>query len=82
MPRGPRGERRPADVVSCAVTVARIATGEDEETKLYKHPGKRKGGTAGGRSRANVLTKERRQAIARKGAEARWGAPMESEEAE
>ena len=31
MPRGPNGERRPADVVRCAVTVAKIATGEIEE---------------------------------------------------
>ena len=31
MPRGPNGERRPADVVGCAVTVAKIATGELEE---------------------------------------------------
>ena len=31
MPRGPNGERRPADVVGCAVTVAKIATGEIEE---------------------------------------------------
>ena len=28
MPKGPRGELSPADVVSCAVTVAKIATGE------------------------------------------------------
>ena len=26
MPKGPRGERRPADVVGCAVKVARIAS--------------------------------------------------------
>ena len=31
MPRGPNGERRPADAVGCAVTVAKIATGEIEE---------------------------------------------------
>ena len=30
MPRGPKGEHRPADVVGCAVTVAKIATGERE----------------------------------------------------
>ena len=28
MPRGPNGEKRPADVNICAVTVAKIATGE------------------------------------------------------
>ena len=31
MPRGPNGERRPADVVGCAVHVMKIATGEIEE---------------------------------------------------
>ena len=31
MPKGPRGEKRPADVVGCAVMVAKIATGEIEE---------------------------------------------------
>ena len=32
MPRGPRGEKRPADVVRAAVMVGRIATGEVEDT--------------------------------------------------
>lgn len=50
MPRGPNGERRPADVASCAVTVARIATGEDEETS-YTQPSKRESGLAGGKAR-------------------------------
>ena len=31
MPRGPRGEKRPGDVVGCAVKVAKIDTGEVEE---------------------------------------------------
>jgi hypothetical protein len=31
MPRGPKGERRPADVIGNAVHVMRIATGEIEE---------------------------------------------------
>jgi hypothetical protein len=30
MPRGPRGEKRPADVIGAAVIVGRIATGEIE----------------------------------------------------
>jgi hypothetical protein len=33
MPRGPRGERRPADVVGTAVKVAKIATGQIEEDR-------------------------------------------------
>lgn len=32
MPRGPKGEKRPADVVSNAVLVMNIATGEVEAT--------------------------------------------------
>jgi hypothetical protein len=31
MPRGPKGEKRPADVIRAAVMVGRIATGEIEE---------------------------------------------------
>ena len=31
MPKGPRGEKRPADVIGAAVKVAKIATGEIEE---------------------------------------------------
>ena len=31
MPRGPKGEKRPADVIGAAVMVAKIATGEIEE---------------------------------------------------
>ena len=31
MPTGPKGEKRPADVVANAVRVMRIATGEEEE---------------------------------------------------
>ena len=68
MPRGPNGEKRPADVIGCVVTVMRIATGEIEDTG-YKQPGKRKGGEA----RAKALTQEERGKIARQGAAARWG---------
>jgi hypothetical protein len=31
MPRGPKGERRPADVIGNAVKVMRIATGEEPQ---------------------------------------------------
>ena len=31
MPKGPKGEKRPADVVGAAIKVAKIATGEVEE---------------------------------------------------
>ena len=72
MPRGPRGERRPADVVGCAVRVAKIATGEIEE-QLGKVPGRRKSDQAGAAARAETLTADQRSAIAKKAAAARWG---------
>lgn len=31
MPKGPKGEKRPADVIANAIKVARLATGEEEE---------------------------------------------------
>jgi hypothetical protein len=33
MPRGPRGEKRPADVIGNAVKVMRIATGEEQDER-------------------------------------------------
>ncbi len=32
MPKGPRGEKRPADVIGRAIHIMRIATGEIEES--------------------------------------------------
>ena len=73
MPRGPNGERRPADVIGNAVHVARIATGEIEDTKEpLKMPNRAKGGRKGGAARATALPAERRSEIGRMGAVARW----------
>lgn len=72
MPKGPEGQKRPADVIGCAVQVAKIATGEAEDTKL-KHPEKRKGGLAGGKARATTLSDSQRSGIAKAAAKARWG---------
>jgi hypothetical protein len=36
MPTGPKGQRRPADVIGNAIKVARIATGEEEEEFVAK----------------------------------------------
>ncbi len=33
MPKGPRGEKRPADVIGNAVKVMRIVTGEEQDDK-------------------------------------------------
>jgi hypothetical protein len=34
MPKGPKGEKRPADVMGAAILVGRIATGDAEDSKL------------------------------------------------
>jgi len=72
MPRGPQGQKRPADVIGNAVRVMRIATGEEEEeTEAVKETG-RKGGLKGGRARAATLPPERRKEIASNAAKSRW----------
>jgi hypothetical protein len=71
MPRGPRGEKRPADVIGAAVMVAKIATGEIEEPR-GKAPKRAKGGLRGGKARAAALTPGQRSKIARDAAAARW----------
>ena len=74
--RGPRGEKRPADVIGNAVRVGRIATGEEPEER-DEAPQKDEAAAAMGRkgaaARAAKLTPERRAEIARKAAAKRWG---------
>ncbi len=74
MPRGPKGEKRPADVIGNAVHVMRIATGEIEENApaMQGKEYARKGGLKGGKRRAAALTPEQRSEIARAAASARW----------
>lgn len=72
MPRGPQGQKRPADTIGCAVTVAKIATGEIEEEVDVRSAGKIRSGKAGAKARAERLSSEKRQEIARKAADARW----------
>ena len=70
MPRGPKGEKRPADVIGAAIMVARIATGEQEE--ILPKTRRSVGGKIGGSARAKSLSSERRKAIAQKAAKTRW----------
>lgn len=73
MPKGPQGQKRPADANACAVMVAKIATGEIEDAK--RDPGteaNRKGGLKGGSARAKKLSPERRREIAKRAARTRW----------
>lgn len=74
MPKTPNGHKRPADVVSNAVHVMKIATGEVDET--LTEDGKSKAavemGRKGGMARAKALSTRKRLEIARKAAKARW----------
>ena len=74
MPKGPKGEKRPADVIGTAIKVARIATGEVEDDT--GDDGKNKAavelGRKGGKARASKLTAEQRREIAKKAAAKRW----------
>jgi hypothetical protein len=76
MPRGPKDEKRPADVIGNAVHVMRIAMGEIEDI-ITKNPhavalGKL-GGKKGGKARAKRLSEKKRRSIASKAANVRWG---------
>lgn len=71
MPTGPRGERRPADLIGAAVMVARLATGEISEL-IKPKSGLIRSGTAGAHARAKSLSGEQRNRIAKKAAAARW----------
>jgi hypothetical protein len=42
MPRGPKGEKRPADVNTRAVVIARIATGEIDDAPFLGDSAERK----------------------------------------
>lgn len=74
MPRGPKGEKRPADVIGAAVKVMRIAVGEDSDTAPAdgKNKAAQELGRIGGAARAKSMTAKRRKEIAKKAASARW----------
>jgi hypothetical protein len=74
MPTGPKGQKRPADVIGNAVRVMKIATGEMEEDApvddvLRENAIK---AAARGRARALKLTPEQRAEIAKVAAQTRW----------
>ena len=75
MPKGPKGQKRPADVIGNAIRVAKIATGEEVED-FGADDGKDKAaqslGQRGGKARAQALSPKRRKEIASKAARSRW----------
>lgn len=75
MPKTPKRHKRQADVISNAVTVMKIATGEIEESDVTEDGKSRAAvqlGSKGGLARAKKLGVRRRREIARKAATAKW----------
>ena len=74
MPRGPKGEKGPADAIGAAIMVAKIATGEIDD--LTTDDGKNAAAVAlgrmGGKARAEGMTAKRRKEIAKNAATTRW----------
>lgn len=65
MPKGPRGEQQPANVIGMSVMVAKIAT-EEVEDNTTELTGWTRSGKAGAAARAQKLTLEERSTIAKK----------------
>jgi hypothetical protein len=72
MPKGPQGQKRPADAVARAIMVAKIATGEVEDEREELTSAAAQLGSKGGKARAAKLSKEQRAEIARRAAQKRW----------
>lgn len=72
MPKGPRGEKRPADSIGLAVMIGKIATGEIEDTRDPIKTAAAELGSRGGKKRAENMTPERRSDIAKAAARKRW----------
>jgi hypothetical protein len=72
MPKGPRGEKRPADAVGRAIKVAKIATGEIQDERDDLKSAAAQLGSKGGKARARKLTAEERSRIAKAAADRRW----------
>jgi hypothetical protein len=75
MPKGPQGQKRPADVNARAVMIAKTATGEIENvtTEDGKNAAAVALGRMGGKARAEKLSPRKRRQIAKNAASARWG---------
>ena len=71
MPKGPKGQKRPADVIGNAVKVIGIAAGEETENEPVKSAAATLG-SLGGKARAASLSKKKRSDIARWAAVQRW----------
>jgi hypothetical protein len=74
LPKGPQGQKRPADTVAAAIRTAKILTGEETkelETDRVKSAAAELG-ARGGKARAQKLTQQQRREITQKAAAKRW----------
>ena len=71
MPKGPSGQKRPADAIGLAMAIGKIATGEIEDTRDDVESAAAELGSLCGKQRAASMTPERRAEIARLAAEKR-----------
>lgn len=69
---GPKGKKRPADVIGNAIKIAGMATGEDPKDDETLSSADAEMGSKGGKARASALTPDKRAEIAMKAAEKRW----------
>jgi hypothetical protein len=75
MPKGPKGQKRPTDVIGNAVRVMEIATGQREQefdAPPKKNEAAAELGRKGGKARAESLSAKKRSEIAKKAAARRW----------
>jgi hypothetical protein len=76
MPRGPKGEKRPGDVIGAAFMVGKIAAGEITDQTETLPDGRNAAAVAlgrmGGKARAEGMSAKRRKEIAKQAAESRW----------
>ena len=70
MPKGPNGQKRPADAIGLAVMIGRIATGEIDDN--FSQAAKRDAGKLGGDKRAEKIPAAQRSSIAKSAADKRW----------
>ena len=73
MPKGPNGQKRPADAIGLAVLIGKIATGEIEDRVLsLPQAAASAHAKKAAVARSAALTGTERSKIARKAAKARW----------
>lgn len=70
MAKGPKGEKRPADLNRRAFDIVQIATGEIDETKPRGTAVE--SGSKGGAARAAKMPADERRKAAKAAAQARW----------